>query len=200
MNLSQIHGGEKLRQNITGKNGMKSYYNSSQGTSLAPCKIPLPVQEHEFWLCHFEGSLLLCLCSSCPCWLTSVLSWWWSLLCAMPLFHTVRLILCWCWSACEMVLLLVLELFLSCGNPVLALPILVWCLCLCCLVLWWCSPGALLSRVTEVVLRMYLWWSLCALYLLACLMRVTVGNSGLCCCVCVMPFLCWCFRKSFQKG
>ena len=33
---------------------------------------------------------------------------------------------------------------------------------------------------------MYLWWSLCTLYLLACQVRVTVGGSaGLCCCVCV---------------
>ena len=30
--------------------------------------------------------------------------------------------------------------------------------------------------------RMYIWWSLCALYLLACQVRVTVGgDSGLCC-------------------
>ena len=28
--------------------------------------------------------------------------------------------------------------------------------------------------------RMYLWWSLCTLYLLACQVRVTVGDSGLC--------------------
>ena len=30
---------------------------------------------------------------------------------------------------------------------------------------------------------MYLWWSLCTLYLLACQVRVTVGGSGLCYCV-----------------
>ena len=30
-------------------------------------------------------------------------------------------------------------------------------------------------------LRMYLWWSLCTLYLYACRVRVTVGHSGLCC-------------------
>ena len=34
---------------------------------------------------------------------------------------------------------------------------------------WWCS----------------LWWSLCRLYLHACQVRVTVGDSGLCCCTCV---------------
>ena len=34
----------------------------------------------------------------------------------------------------------------------------------------------------------YLQWSLCTLYLLVCQVRVTVGNSGLCCCVCVMSF------------
>ena len=35
--------------------------------------------------------------------------------------------------------------------------------------------------------RMYLWWSLRTLYLLACQMRVTVGNSHFCC-VCVASF------------
>ena len=29
-------------------------------------------------------------------------------------------------------------------------------------------------------------WSLCTLYLHACQVRVTVGDSGLCCCTCVM--------------
>ena len=38
---------------------------------------------------------------------------------------------------------------------------------------------------------MYLWCSLCALHLLSCQVRVTVGNSGLCCFVCVMPFKRW---------
>ena len=37
-------------------------------------------------------------------------------------------------------------------------------------------------------LRMYLWWSLCTLYLHACQVRVTVGDSGLCCCTCVTYF------------
>ena len=32
--------------------------------------------------------------------------------------------------------------------------------------------------------RLYFWWSLCTLYLLACQVRVTVGDSGLCCCTC----------------
>ena len=32
-----------------------------------------------------------------------------------------------------------------------------------------------------------LWWSLCTLYLLACQVRVTVGDSGLCC-VCLTSF------------
>ena len=31
----------------------------------------------------------------------------------------------------------------------------------------------------------YLWWSLCTLYILVCQVRVTIGDSGLCCCVCV---------------
>ena len=30
-----------------------------------------------------------------------------------------------------------------------------------------------------ITLRMYLWWNLCTLYLLACQVRVSVGNSGL---------------------
>ena len=37
-------------------------------------------------------------------------------------------------------------------------------------------------------LSMYLWWSLCTLYLLACLVKGTVVDSGLCCCVCVTSF------------
>ena len=37
-------------------------------------------------------------------------------------------------------------------------------------------------------LRMYLWWSLCTLYLHVCQARVTVGDSGLCCCTCVTYF------------
>ena len=38
---------------------------------------------------------------------------------------------------------------------------------------------------------MYLWWSLCTLYLHACRVIVTVGNSDLCCCTCIMYFECW---------
>ena len=38
---------------------------------------------------------------------------------------------------------------------------------------------------------MYLWWSLCTWYLHACQVRVTVGNSGLCCCICVTSFKCY---------
>ena len=37
--------------------------------------------------------------------------------------------------------------------------------------------------------RTYLWWSLCTLYLHACQVRVTVGDSGLCC-ACVTTFEC----------
>ena len=36
--------------------------------------------------------------------------------------------------------------------------------------------------------RMYLWRSWCTVYSLACHVRVTVGDSGLCCCVCVTSF------------
>ena len=39
---------------------------------------------------------------------------------------------------------------------------------------------------------MYLWWTedapLVEFYLLTCQARVTIGDSGLCCCVCVMSF------------
>ena len=35
---------------------------------------------------------------------------------------------------------------------------------------------------TSAKRRLYLWWSSCTLYLLACQVRVTVGDSGLCCC------------------
>ena len=31
--------------------------------------------------------------------------------------------------------------------------------------------------------RMYFWWSLCSLYLLACQVELPKGDSGLCCCV-----------------
>ena len=31
---------------------------------------------------------------------------------------------------------------------------------------------------------MCFWWSLCTLYLHVCQVRVTVGDSGLCCCAC----------------
>ena len=51
-------------------------------------------------------------------------------------------------------------------------------------------------------LRMYLWWSLWTLYLLACKVRVTVGESGLYCCwlcdlfwVLINPLVC-CFISS----
>ena len=41
------------------------------------------------------------------------------------------------------------------------------------------------GRLWVLFLRIYLWWSLCTLCLLACQVRVTVGGSGFCCCVCV---------------
>ena len=37
-------------------------------------------------------------------------------------------------------------------------------------------------------LMLYLWWSLCTLYLQAGQVRVTVGDSGLCCCPCMTFF------------
>ena len=36
--------------------------------------------------------------------------------------------------------------------------------------------------VSVISLRMYIWWSLCTLYLHICEARVTVGDSGLCFC------------------
>ena len=42
--------------------------------------------------------------------------------------------------------------------------------------------------VTESHLTMYLRWSLCTLYLHACLVGVTEGDSDLCCYVCVTFF------------
>ena len=52
---------------------------------------------------------------------------------------------------------------------------------LVCQVVWWVSE------------RMYPWWGLytVTLYLLVCQVRVTVGDSGLCSCLCVMSFECW---------
>ena len=52
--------------------------------------------------------------------------------------------------------------------------------------LWWSLCPLYLPSSAEHE-RMYLWWSLCPLYLLACQVRVTAGNSGLCC-VCVTSF------------
>ena len=40
-------------------------------------------------------------------------------------------------------------------------------------------------------LLMYLWWYLCTLYLLECQVRVTIGDSGLCCCDCVTFLKCY---------
>ena len=44
--------------------------------------------------------------------------------------------------------------------------------------------NAVKNELTDIFL-MYLWWSLCTFDLHACRMRVTVGDSGLCCCTCV---------------
>ena len=40
-------------------------------------------------------------------------------------------------------------------------------------------------------LRMYLWWGLCTLYLLAFQVRVPIGDSGRCCYVHGINFLCF---------
>ena len=44
------------------------------------------------------------------------------------------------------------------------------------------------GKTEEIAERMYLYWSLYTLYLLVCRVRVTVGDSGLCCCACVTYF------------
>ena len=66
--------------------------------------------------------------------------------------------------------------------------------------LFWASKSSFMisssSRSTIQILlflRIYLWWSLCSWYSVyvlphACHVRVTVGDSGLCCCVCVTYF------------
>ena len=46
-----------------------------------------------------------------------------------------------------------------------------------------------LNQMYKQYLRTHLWWSLiCTLYLHVCQVRVTVGDSGLCCCTCVTSF------------
>ena len=65
--------------------------------------------------------------------------------------------------------------------------------------LWWslcrgCTYGGVYVEdvpLAEFMQRMYLCWSLCTLYLHACQVRVTVGDSGLCCCNCVTSFGRW---------
>ena len=47
------------------------------------------------------------------------------------------------------------------------------------------------AKMYKMCLRMYLWWSLCTLYLHAWPVRVTEGDSGLCRCTCVMSFERW---------
>ena len=46
-------------------------------------------------------------------------------------------------------------------------------------------PQNLKQNRAQRARQMYLWWSLYTLYVLACQVRVTVGDSGLCCNVCV---------------
>ena len=47
--------------------------------------------------------------------------------------------------------------------------------------LWWGGGGVVLTHNFKFNMRMYLWWSLCTLYLQV---RVIVGDSGLCCYIC----------------
>ena len=47
--------------------------------------------------------------------------------------------------------------------------------------LWWSLDVPLVEfGCTSGGVWMYLWWSLCTLYLQACQVRVTIGDSGLC--------------------
>ena len=48
------------------------------------------------------------------------------------------------------------------------------------------------SRRLLICLKVYLWWGLCTLYLLAYQVRVTLGDSGLDCCVYLV------FRELYQ--
>ena len=60
------------------------------------------------------------------------------------------------------------------------------------------SPGLRVNTRYINSIRGCLWWSLCTCYLLACQVRVTVGDSGLCCfCFCdvfrvqINSLVCW---------
>ena len=50
---------------------------------------------------------------------------------------------------------------------------------------WLFSRRRINRTLQSNILSMYVWWSLCTLYLHACQVRVTAGDSGLCCRVCV---------------
>ena len=57
---------------------------------------------------------------------------------------------------------------------------------------WYRSVGyADKNEVYIYIFWMYLWQNLCTLYFTCIPLRVTTGNSGLCCCVCVVSFECW---------
>ena len=64
-----------------------------------------------------------------------------------------------------------------------------WALWKMC-VSFWCLTSTEARRPIRdgLVWKLYLWWSLCTLYLHACQVRVTVGDTGLCCCTCVTYF------------
>ena len=55
-----------------------------------------------------------------------------------------------------------------------------------------CMPGESYCRRLRSLLlclcEVLPWWSLCTLYLHSCQASVTVGDSGLCCCVCVKSY------------
>ena len=59
----------------------------------------------------------------------------------------------------------------------------------------WCTYGGVYETM------MYLWWSLVTLYLNVCQVRLTLGDSGLCCCPCVINSLeCWfCAAHAYNR-
>ena len=52
-------------------------------------------------------------------------------------------------------------------------------------------PGESYRDFLVFLMRTDLWWDLYTLYLHTCQVRVTVGDSGLCCCTCVTYFERW---------
>ena len=54
----------------------------------------------------------------------------------------------------------------------------------------WHANNASKYKVHKPRKRMYIWWSSCPTYSLACQVRVTLGYSRICCCICLTSFEC----------